>query len=176
MRSKLVIVCGLVVLGLAALPATAGIAPLGDPLPHGSWAQTFRESGVGPFDHFQMLMVGPDLWETPTGIESFSAGGWAQTYNDGHLLVADGPAVSDMTFNLIFDGAKSEPFLAYFQAYSGGALVDDATVQWTGSSWKIAVPSAWGETNCLDGVIPLPGAALLGAFGLGMVSWVKRRL
>ncbi|MFH1011764.1 MAG: cohesin domain-containing protein, partial [bacterium] len=130
-------------IGLSAGSAMA-IETVGDPIDGDSWSQAFNESGVGNFDHMQMLMVSGPPFRTPNGIVGM-ASGWSQSYNDGTLLIADGPSLVSTNMTIYFSGNKSTPFTFIFQAWGGTTRKEEATVVWNGSSWTITTTSTWNE-------------------------------
>ena len=155
-----------------ALMASAGAVPA-----H-AWSQLFTETGVGSFDHLQMWMAAPDGFRTSTGIDGFSAAGWGQTFNNGQLLIADGPASASVDFRLFFSGGRSDPFTLYFPAWGDGGLLESATVAWqgNGSQWAISDSSPWQPGVALTGlpVSEPSGLMLMGVAVLG-VYLIRRR-
>jgi len=156
------------ILGLAALWGALAATPAQ------AWSQLFNDSGIGSFDHLQMWMVAPDGFRTPRGIDRFSVSGWIQTFNNGQLLIADGPATESLNFRLNFAGPPGDPFTLYFQAWGGSSLLESATLAWGGSGWTIDQGSAWDPGRPLSTLpvhepsgILLMGAALLGVYLIG---------
>jgi hypothetical protein len=172
MRNKAYAAAVILLFGVSA--ACAGLVPVGDPFEGGSWGQRWV-ADIGTYDHFQLLMDSPYSFEMPTGIGNFSLVGWTQTYDSGQLLIADGPLSGpNVQFDTYFQGSYDQ-LTFHFQAWNGQLLVDSADVHWTGGGWQITA-STWNSGRMDAPVIPAPGAALLGAIGLGLVGWVKRRL
>ena len=157
-------------LALMGTGAHAQISSVGSPFPHGSWGQQFNESGVGAFDHIQMIWVSGALLEVPISLTNFSDGSWMQTFNNGLIAVADGNSLASLNFDVIYSGLPSAPNSYCFQAFNGNTIVDDALVEWTGSGFNITGPSGCPT----DRIIPAPGAMALLSLG-GLVSTRRRR-
>jgi len=91
--------------------------------------------------------------------------GWYHTvlagYIDGNRLVVD-------------PSTKYRPFASEVNGVEvfGGVLVDTEVIAYTftGDAGNIGAGSVLGVQT-----VPVPGAVLLGAMGLGMVGWMKRR-
>lgn len=143
-----------------------------------AWVQRFNESGVGSFDHLQMQIAAPAGFVAPTGINGFSLSGWAQTYNDGNLLIANGVSTSNLNFNVRFDGQRNTPLTFYFQAWDGNVLKEEASVSWGGSGWNIGASTAWSaprQESAVVSSVPAPAAWLLTGMGLIGIVWVRGR-
>ena len=108
----------------------------GDQLEHNSWAQRFW-GDIGQYDHIQILFNPEPHFEIPVGIERFSQDGWSQIFNDGQLLIAEASSSTrDLLFNLVFVDPRSDDFIFQYQAWDGSTLVDNADVNWSGSSGR----------------------------------------
>jgi hypothetical protein len=176
LRTRVLI--GTITAVLLPVVAMGDFTPVGDPFDGDSWGQAFAESGVGMFDLVSVRMVSSgDYFENPTH-RSFNASGWSTTYekSDGTGVIlgtATGPAVSSMTWNIWFAGAQSDPVTFDFVAFDGDTLLESARAAWSGSGWTITL-GPWEPTR--NELVPVPGAVLLGALGLGAVASVRRRL
>jgi hypothetical protein len=143
-----------------------------------AWVQRFNESGVGAFDHLQMQIEAPAGFATPSGINGFSLSGWADTYNDGNLLIANGVPAGNLSFNLRFDSPRNTSLTFYFQAWLGDILKEEATVNWGGGSWKIGTTTAWSaprQESAVVSSVPAPSTLLLTGAGLIAIGYVRRR-
>jgi hypothetical protein len=163
-----------VCLGTSAVRAdlTSG----GDPLLGGSWAQAFLWGG-GPFDLIAVQMVSEDFFESLTH-RSFSAPDWSTVYEVGSgsavtLGTAVGPSVSQMISEIYFAGPQDDPLEFDFVQFSGARLVASGRMAWSGTDWSVSAGSWTPERG--DLVTPVPGAAVLGAIGLGLFGWMRRR-
>lgn len=150
----------------ASAPALADLAPIGDPVEGGSWAQGFNETGVGNFDLVAVKMIsGGDTFESLT--HRSLATGWSVVYeNDSTsptLATATGGPLTSMTWNIWFTGTKSNPLVFDFVAFYGETLLESARATWNGSGWSITT-SLWNPTRAE--LIPIPTAVILGVLGL----------
>lgn len=171
MRMTSVVAAAAAVLMLSS-SAFAAFESVGDAYTTNSWTQQFEEKGVGDYDYMQFFMTSAgDTWKLPAGINSFNKAGWAQTYNDGTLMIASGSTQTSMRFNLVFEGAKSDPLSFNIQAWFGDVLKENADVQWTGSKW--IVTAAAGQAEKMVPPVPEPVffqmGALMGMSGLGVL-------
>ena len=66
-----------------------------DPDDRGGWSLTWRLYNHGHFNQLQFLIV-EGQFATAPGIDGFAPPSWSQTYNDGRLLVAEGPRLDDL--------------------------------------------------------------------------------
>jgi len=164
----------LIVLMVAGIPALAELAPVGVPVPVGSWAQQFRESGVGEFDRLEVRMLTDGVHFVASGFMSLASSGWTSylSETDPLLPVASGPAVDQLVFDLHFSpDSTSTPLAFEFTAWKTGSLLETANLSWDGSAWTIATSSP----NC-PRPVPEPGimaTLMLGILGAG-AFWRKR--
>ena len=169
MRLK-VLVCA-VVLFLATIAAadTTNFTAVGSGVVIGSWAQTFNEAGVGPFNQMQFTGISGSLFETP-GANNYSVTGWNTIFSSTGL-VSFGPFTSNMNFNLDFVTAKSTPLSFYGYAYNGGNVVDAALFDWSGSNWTITATTAPAPP-----AVPEPASMLLLGSGLAaLAAGIRKR-
>lgn len=105
--------------------------------------------------------------------------GWTQTWNDGNYAVANGPAggSAPIFWKFHFAGNTGDPVSFDFAVWAPGE--DNPLFVVTVQSFDGAVAavgtSEWTPTRD-DIQAPLPQAVYLGALGLGMVGWARRRL
>jgi len=169
---------------LTASTATADLVPVGDPVPGGSWFQQFNETGVGNFDLVAVRMTSAgDTFEHSTHY-GFDQAGWALKYENAPmyptLASATGPAVTSLTWTIKFAGNNNDNPLAFdFVAFYGDTLLESAHCYWPAdgtphyNDWVITAPGSWSPTRAE--LVPVPGAVVLGAVGIGLISWWKRR-
>jgi len=152
--------------------AFAGLAPVGDPIEIGSWAQAFNETGVGQFDAMVLQIVSGGPFEAPAFRDL--ATGWTTTDNATQTAAwASGPDSGNMTFNIWFQGGSSSPLTFNFWALHDGKVLEGAQAYWNGGGWAIT-PLA-GAAPAAD-PIPEPltmASAFLAIAGLG--GYIRRR-
>ena len=91
-----------------------------------------------------------------------------------HDLGGDNAASGTSVYTITHTGLLESDFNFFSDVAGGqGTYLSAAHIQGTFDPLKLP-----GNTDGSDwiGAVPAPGAALLGALGLGMVGWIKRRL
>ncbi|MBN2560437.1 MAG: HYR domain-containing protein [Phycisphaerae bacterium] len=159
MKSRKRIVLGAVVasVGLALLAQSAfafALRPVDGPKGYArDWSQVWMISDTA-FDHLQFLMVSPgDAFATPDGIDGFTVVDWVQTFNDGELMLADGPATNTLYFTTHFTGASADPLMFHLQWWSGTNMVGESTATWDWDpvdarwEWKVTGGSPWANVR-----------------------------
>ncbi|NTU99364.1 PEP-CTERM sorting domain-containing protein, partial [Candidatus Falkowbacteria bacterium] len=132
---------------------------------------TMIQQGVGDFNYFEFLIptVYPTTITAPAS--NFSSPGWSSVLVNDHFLAAKGPSVETLTYDFMYDTAKSliEPdltpngdFELFTYAFSVDAaghktLRDFTLLYWDGSMllgmYSIFNPPEWPTQ--LDGYEPL---------------------
>lgn len=165
---------GVFILGalLGAIPAFADLAPSGDPVPVGSWAQHFYESGVGLFDRMEIEMLTAGVQFVQSGFMDFTHSEWRSELVAPGRAVATGPAVDWLAFDIHFSPELvTDPLAFRFTAWNNGALLETVDASWNGSVWAIETTSE----NCL--AVPESTTALLKGgwlLGLAALGWKRR--
>ena len=133
----------------------------------------FRVNEGGPWSHpgATRMLLGGAL-----------PGGWAEVYNTDPVLSVAGPSRDDLSFWVHAEGSFFGPGDFDVVLFDGDTITAGANFY---TSLLAGVPCFWnvGETNWnpsreevgSPAPIPAPVAAVLGAMGLGLVGWIKRR-
>ena len=169
---KLAIMLAALAGAMTAVSARASIVAIGDPAVIGSWQQAFNESGVGNFTKVETIFVsGPGgPFESP-GFNGLAAGWTISSFSPG-LVVAGGPALNSMTWNIQFLGSQSDPFVFDFYAWNGNSIVDSASATWN-NGWTIGaatVPPVVPEPTTI-----ISGALLLLPFGASTLRILRKK-
>jgi len=153
--------------------AMAGLSPVEDPFPAGSWGQQFNESGVGPYDQMIIKFVaGPGGPLESPAFTAFSVGGWASGPTVNGIASAVGPDTSNMNFNILFQGTNADSLTFHFWALLDGVTLEGAQAVWNGN-WTIT-PLASSAPPAPAVPEPLTAAAAFFAIG-GLGGYIRRR-
>lgn len=138
----------------------------------------FRINSGGPFEFPALTDFTTDSIAPPIGTGSATAAGWSELSNDGTFAFSGGPGQASIFQILNWAGTAGIPFSYSTVAFltgqdtpSGWAdiLFDGEVTTTLAGTWFPTRPEFQGEP------IPIPGAVWLGAFGLGLVGWTRRR-
>lgn len=155
-----------------------------------AWTTSYFEFESAGFDHIQMQLVNtgqaqPDSFQA-VGISNFGVafgrrqsgdGSWAQTFNDGQMVIADGDSTRFLRFDLNFEGDRN-PVTLNYQAWSGSSLLENRVVSWNRrgrmTSRQVNGPLFAGriEASSAGGQIPVAEPSTFLLFGMGIVAMV----
>jgi len=195
----LAVVAMAVVAGTAEAKSTRSnvrFTDVGEPIEGGSWHQAFQADTYFRTDFDQITGVmdaaGPGF-ESP-GFSFEPETGWAtEDFSTPDVTVATGPTTSSVDWIANFEGdAATSPsfgidFFLTSDVDGDSILVGRGRAFWTGgmdgewlfsgdtrASWRFV--SEWMIDAVAVSQVPLPGAQLLGLFGMGLVGLVRRRM
>jgi len=140
---------------------------------HATWTQVdFHEYDV-TFDTIAVYSTSGAGFASPTETYfRWSAPDWTEMYSSSLFAYAQGPATTDMYWDMNFLGSQSAPLSFDFAAWYNGVKVDSASINWNGSNWRFgavsqerSLPSVPSTPDASSTVILL-GVALLGLAGL----------
>ena len=126
--------------------AASALMIVGDPIEGNSWRQRFRENLVGNFDTIEVSMYSGNDFKTP-GFENFNRPWNVNSYSNRYVW-GSGGAVTNLEWDIIFEGDLSEPLTFVFKAWHGGILgnlLEAVLVRWTGFGFdctSMSVPDA----------------------------------
>lgn len=176
----------------AAQESTFTFEAINDPEDASSWFQAFHLGSVQSFTNIGIVLF-PTLGDD--GTSGFESPGWDFTTIDGNpfnysevgtlpiLTVAAGDATNDLYWRTHFLGDREgQAFILTLFASDDSGNYQAAAALWDGGSWDFLAPPAltWEEFVELGGIagesMPVPGAAMLGLLGLGLVGGIRQRL
>ena len=176
----------------AAQESTFTFEAINDPEDASSWYQAFHFGSAQAFTNIGIVLMSTLGDDGPSG---FEAPGWDFTTIDGNpdsysevgtipiLTAATGDLTNDLYWRSHFLGDKEgQSFILTLFASDDSGNYQAAAALWDGSSWDFLAPPAitWEEFVELGGIsgvtMPLPGAAMLGLLGFGLVGGIRRRI
>ncbi|GMU81547.1 MAG: hypothetical protein AMXMBFR47_14180 [Planctomycetota bacterium] len=142
----------------------------------GSWASNWYWVEPGAIDFFAVEMItAGDEFASPA-MEITGRSGWTSSNLSNTLGYATGSTVGGTyywTFHLA-DPQYGNPFSFQFAAFAGATRIASYVFNYDGAgTWSLG-DSSWNPDRS-NLVVPVPSAVLLGALGLGMAGWAKRR-
>ena len=161
---------------VATNSARAALTPIGDPQEGGSWSQRFQEEGVGPFTHIEAIMRSAgDAFDS--GFANFTVGtSWIPSGFSSTHIIADGPAVVWLQFDIAFTGATSNPLTFDFYAWNGTTLAERARATWNGSGWAFGTDAEVVTSPVPEPTTMIAGALLLLPFGVSTLRILRKKL
>ncbi len=172
------IVFALAVIGLLAGQGLANVTMVGGPVEGDSWYLT--ATAPGTYDLVAVrISSGANVFESPA-LSNASQLGW-QTELDGPTLASmSGPTTTTgLTWRLNFpDDLPTTAFELDWAIFNGDNILYE-THWWVGSNGVMSHyehSTGWQPDRAdVVGVIPAPGALLLGSMGMGIVGWLRKR-
>jgi hypothetical protein len=158
---------GLLLLLCCSSPTRADLAPIGGPLPLGSWGQRFELTGLQKLKQIGINMLSGTLEHE--GIQDFSDGGWTVPSSYPTSATAAGSSPSPFQFTLHFGGAPTAKlsFLVTESGLKGPKLKPATTVGralWDGCDWK------YEKVKILEDVESVPEGSSLAFLALASAA------
>ncbi len=171
----------LATVALGAMSASASFVDSGDPYPIGSWAQRFKEDGVGNFTQVETFFrSGAGGPFEANGFVNFSVGTWSVDGFGANVVVASGPALAYMEWDIKFLGSSTSPLKFDFYAWDGLVRKEATRATWSGGGWSFA-PIAVDDPYLRSSptVVPEPATILAGAmlllpFGMSTLRILRK--
>jgi hypothetical protein len=165
---------------VGSLLAIAGPTPAGaiDSLsgPYGEirWTAAFYETGAGAIDRVQLDWLSGTAFADPYFLsfdihhlagQVVDPGGWAIEQGGPHSAAAASPEATEwLAFEMVFAQPQSDPLAFLFRAFAGGALRDQARVDWDGSAWRFSAVGACCVAGACSLLTEEECASLAGSF------------
>jgi len=159
----------------------ASIVSLGDPYPTQSWAWNFDNPEPLAYTHVEGIMVSGTTFENP-GFTSFTPNAWISSYNTPNHIAADGPATTDLTLTVNFNG-DAGPTIWDLNVYAGSTAKASYRLFYQTTGGDYDAGGGWRfdilDENFAPAPVPEPttviaGALLLLPFGASTIRILRK--